>query len=303
MNIYLSVDCGGTKADFVLFDKDGNVIKEIRVGGGTNKRTLSVEQVENNIVNALTRVKEECGEDRVVGIYGYFMHCEDLFEKHAAAILGCNKVEPIEEGTLALYCAGIYPDGVVLLSGTGADAFVIKDGKTVDIIGGYGAFLGDEGSGYHMGRIAVNAACAAYEGWGGKTVLLDMLREKYPADTFRKSVYAMIGVPEPVKEIAAFSREVEKAADMGDETAQLIYYQIAEVLAVYVTAAYEKNGLPEDFPLTVTGGILRADCERERPMLVDKISMMCGKQIYKPGKKPSHGGIVKYLIDAGKLTI
>ncbi len=297
MELYLSVDCGGTKADCVFFDSEGKVIKEIRVSGGTNRRTLPAEQVEENIKKCLYEVKKELGENRLLGIYGYFMHCEELFEKYGGEILGCDKVYPIEEGTLALYCAGIYPDGVVLLSGTGADAFVVKDGVTVDIIGGYGAFLGDNGSGYHMGREGVNAACAAYEQRGESTVLLDMLREKYPAETFRKSVYALIGAKEPVKEIAAFSHEVEKAADMGDKVAIQIFGKVAKALSEFVTAAYKKNGLPDDFPLTVTGGILRSDCEREKPILIPQIERLCGKKIVSPGKKPSHGGIACYLFN------
>ncbi len=300
MRLYLSVDCGGTKADCVFFDSMGRVVNEIRVSGGTNRRTLPPEQVEKNIINCLTQVKEACGDNSIGAIYGYFMHCEELFEKHGKEILGCDRVIPIEEGTLALYCAGIYPDGVVLLSGTGADAFVIKDGKTVDIIGGYGAFLGDPGSGYHMGRLGINAACAAYEQRGKPTVLLDMLLEKYPAETFRKSVYRVIGASEPVKEIGAFSHEVEKAADMGDKVALEIFDTVARELASFVISAYKKNDLPDSFPLTVTGGILRADSEREKPLLLPVISKISGKKIIPPTRKPSHGGIECYLNDLSK---
>ncbi len=298
MDLYLSVDCGGTKADCVFFDSTGKVINEIRVSGGTNRRTLPPEQVENNIINCLNEIKKASEGHKIIGIYGYFMHCEDLFAKHGDEILGCDNIIPIEEGTLALYCAGIYPNGVVLLSGTGADAFVIKDGKTVDIIGGYGAFLGDNGSGYHMGREGVNAACAAYEQRGEPTVLLDMLIEKYPADTFRKSVYALIGAKEPVKEIAAFSREVEKAADMGDKVALEIFERIADALSEFVLAAYRKNDLPGEFPLTVTGGILRSDSERVKPLLLPLIAERCGKNIIAPKDKPSHGGIACYLFNS-----
>lgn len=291
MKLYLSVDCGGTKTDCVLFDGDGNVIEEKRVYGGSNRRTLPMQIVEENIIKCLNEVKTMAKDSKIECVYGYFMHNEDFFDKYCREILNCEKTVPIEEGTLALYCAGIYPDGVVLLSGTGADAFVIKNGATVDIIGGYGAFLGDDGSGYHMGREGIKAACAAYECRGEKTVLSDMLLQEYPAETFRKSVYRIIGAKEPVKEIASFSKFVEKAADMGDGVALEIFSKVAKPLSDYVKAAYLKNDLPDDYPLTVTGGILRADSERKNPLLIPLIEENTGKKIICPTRKPSHGGI------------
>ncbi len=298
MKLYLSVDCGGTKTDCVLFDEKGTVFKEIRVYGGSNRRTLPPHAVEENIINCLKEVEKAVNGEKIECVYGYFMHNEELFDKYCREILKCERTVPIEEGTLALYCADIDNSGVVLLSGTGADAFVIKNGTTVDIIGGYGAFLGDDGSGYHMGREGIKAACAAYEGRGEKTVLLDMLLLKYPAESFRKSVYAAIGAKEPVKEIASFSSCVEKAADMGDKKALEIYSVIADALSDYVKAAYSKNELPDDFPLTVTGGILRSDSERKNPLLIPLIEKNTGKKIICPKRKPSYGGMIcKSLYD------
>lgn len=295
MKIYMSVDCGGSKTDCVLFDSLGQVISEKRVYGGTNLRTLGEQKVKENIEKCLLEIKSSLGENEIECVYGYFMHNEATFAEYCGKILGCDKTVPIEEGTLALYCAGIYPSGIVLLSGTGADAFLIQNGKTVEIIGGYGAYLGDDGSGYHMGREGINAACAYYERRGDKTILLDMLREKYKADTLRKSVYKIIGSPEPIKEIAAFSHVVEQAVDAGDDVAKKIYYMVASSLSDYVISACLRYSLSDDFPLTITGGILRSDAERKKPLLIPMIEIMTNKKIIRPTRKPSHGGIEYHL--------
>lgn len=63
--------------------------------------------------------------------------------------------------------------GIVVFAGTGAGAAVIDDGAIVRRADGYGWLVGDEGSGVWLGREAVRAALAAYDGRGPRTVLAD----------------------------------------------------------------------------------------------------------------------------------
>jgi glucosamine kinase len=65
------------------------------------------------------------------------------------------------------------PAGIVVFAGTGAGAAVIDDGAIVRRADGYGWLVGDEGSGVWLGREAVRAALAAYDGRGPRTVLAD----------------------------------------------------------------------------------------------------------------------------------
>ncbi|WP_245623096.1 N-acetylglucosamine kinase [Spirillospora albida] len=65
------------------------------------------------------------------------------------------------------------PQGIVVFSGTGAGAAVISDGAIVQRADGYGWLVGDEGSAVWLGREAVRAALAAYDGRGSPTLLTD----------------------------------------------------------------------------------------------------------------------------------
>jgi hypothetical protein len=61
----------------------------------------------------------------------------------------------------------------VVFSGTGAGAAVINDGAIVQRADGYGWLVGDEGSAVWLGKEAVRAALAAYDGRGSPTLLTD----------------------------------------------------------------------------------------------------------------------------------
>lgn len=65
------------------------------------------------------------------------------------------------------------PEGIVVFAGTGAGAAVISDGTILQRADGYGWLVGDEGSAVWLGREAVRAALAAYDGRGSPTLLAE----------------------------------------------------------------------------------------------------------------------------------
>ena len=61
--------------------------------------------------------------------------------------------------------------GVLVIAGTGSSCLgIAADGKTLKI-GGWGPICGDDGSGYQIGRTALNAAARASDGCGPPTML------------------------------------------------------------------------------------------------------------------------------------
>jgi N-acetylglucosamine kinase-like BadF-type ATPase len=64
-------------------------------------------------------------------------------------------------------------EGIVVFSGTGAGAAAISDGAIKRRADGYGWLVGDEGSAVWLGREAVRAVLAAYDGRGSPTLLTE----------------------------------------------------------------------------------------------------------------------------------
>ncbi len=66
---------------------------------------------------------------------------------------------------------GTPADGLALVAGTGAVALRITDRRTTTSVDGDGWLLGDDGSGFWIGRSAVRAALRMADGRGATTVL------------------------------------------------------------------------------------------------------------------------------------
>lgn len=106
---------------------------------------------------------------------------------------------------MGLLACGPVSDGIVILSGTGSAAFYIREGETADIIGGLGSLLGDDGSGYEIGREGLRAALAM-EISSEKGPLLDEVRGRLGPGPLRDSLRGLYKQAAPVRAIASFSR-------------------------------------------------------------------------------------------------
>ena len=292
--IYLAFDGGGTKLAAAAVSKNGQILANVKVQGGINPRTSSEEQIRKTVAAALSAVEEAAGPFKVLHGAGYFMHNEAIFEELTEA-----PVTELDEGVLGLLAAGIEGDGAVILSGTGSDVFFVRDGKTAGIVGGYGAFLGDAGSGFAIGRDGINAAIASYEGRGEKTLLEELIVKKYPADNFRQSVYGIYRAERTTQAVADFCRECEIAADEGDAIAKEIFKKAALDLVSYAKAGYKLFGFDKKTPYTFSGGVLSRDLKREKPLMVPYITQALAKEgtdVFRRPEGDPVSGAVKWLI-------
>ncbi len=104
-----------------------------------------------------------------VQIHGHLFH-----ERFITLGLDGNTV--IESDLLAGYYSGTFhTNGYALMAGTGAVGARIKDGALDAVSDGAGWLLGDDGSGFWLGREVVHAAVAALDGRGAPTALTALL--------------------------------------------------------------------------------------------------------------------------------
>ncbi|MFD0685281.1 N-acetylglucosamine kinase [Actinomadura fibrosa] len=122
------------------------------------------------------------------------------------------------------------PKGIVVFSGTGAGAAVISDGAIVQRADGYGWLVGDEGSAVWLGKEAVRAALAAYDGRGSPTLLTDSVPRALLGPTVvaeidsarrrpRHRALAMAGAPAPSPPGAPALSQAASLSSGGSPTA------------------------------------------------------------------------------------
>lgn len=147
--------------------------------------------------------------------------------------------------------------GIVIVSGTGMIALGYNRAGERARAGGWGALLGDGGSGYALGAAILRAATWAADGRGPQTALLpallDFLHLNHP-DQLVRWAYDDIAW----HRFAQLAPLASQCADQGDLAALAILEQGAADLAIAVETVARRLGLAEsEFPLVTTGNNLR----------------------------------------------
>ena len=167
-----------------------------------------------------------------------------------------SRVEVITDAEAALTDAFGNGAGILLIAGTGSIAWGRSEDGTLERCGGWGALLGDEGSGYALGLGGLRAAVRATDG-------------RAAAASIRDAILAASGVAQPDEliewaaraskaEIAALAPVVLQLADSGDAAAQSLRDEAATALAQHVAVLVERlgpwSGLPD---VAFAGGLIR----------------------------------------------
>lgn len=142
--------------------------------------------------------------------------------------------------------------GLLLIAGTGSIALGrSSDGETLRV-GGWGALLGDEGSGYRIGLEGLRTVLRAEDGRGPATELRDRLLTAADVDEPADLVDYAARADKPT--IGALAPEVVRAADVGDEAAVRIVDHAVRDLTAHVEALVRALGTKESTPDVVLAG-------------------------------------------------
>jgi len=222
----LGIDAGGTKTVCQLADVDGRILAEAR-GPGANLQAVGAEAVER-VLRELIDTAIGQGSGSQPSVIGLGMAGVDRPRDAEAvhAILGRvghrARAIVVNDALIALEAGVGDAAGVVLVAGTGSIAYGRDARGRAARSGGWGYVLGDEGSGYWIGRQALRAVVRAADGRSEETALTVRILAHYgvsrPQDLVRE-IYQ--GGSQPAA-IATLAREVEAAASDGDPVAQRI---------------------------------------------------------------------------------
>lgn len=246
----LGLDGGGTKTEVLLCTADGRVVGHA-VGGPSSLTGQSERDAREHIRQAL----EAAGASSVhidgfyAGISGAGLETNRrVFEKMFDELLPNADNRRTGSDAVNALSAGVGPgDGIIAIAGTGSSIFARCDGK-MHRVGGCGYLLGDEGSGFDLGRRALMAALKCSDGREEHTSLLQMCeqRVKKPLLQWIPELYA--GDAKAI--IASFAPVLLSAALHGDKVAKREMRQAASDMA----KAIEQAGKAAKSRQVVLGG-------------------------------------------------
>ena len=151
--------------------------------------------------------------------------------------------------------------GVAAIAGTGSIMLGRDPTGATTRTGGWGHVIGDEGSGYELGRRALQALSRAADGRGPATALLPAILEYWQLSD-PEGVFARVYPDHDKAAIARLSGTVFAVARAGDPVARGLVASAASELALGIlTIADRLNFGNGPLPLALAGGLLVSEAD------------------------------------------
>ena len=258
----IGIDAGGTKTVCQLADSTGRVLSEAR-GGGANLQAVGELEVEK----VLHHVMDEAIADRGITPAAICLGIAGVDRPDdAAAVRGIMRrigyqarVLIVNDALVALEAGTPGAPGVVIISGTGSIAYGRNRTNEAARAGGWGHILGDEGSGYWIGRSALRAVLREADQRGPKTALTPLLLKHFGIAQAQGLLHEVYYSNLRPSAIGSLAQCVEAAFREGDSAAIGILRGAAnELEASGLTVARRLGLVGEPFIFVLSGGILRA---------------------------------------------
>jgi len=259
----IGVDVGGSTTRAAV-SRDGSIVGHAEGIGAAvrpGRALASAAAIAETVRRALAAAGLLQGDVMVVGAAGAGRAAEAEELRHALRGEGVAKtVQVTTDIEIALEGALGEGPGIVLSAGTGSIAIARDAAGQMHRAGGYGWQMGDEGSGYAIGRAALGAVSRAADGRGAETNLSTRLLEATRSPDFDSLVRwtATAGPPE----VAALAPHVLAEAAGGDPVARAIVHYAAEELAGLVLHLRRRHQL-ESAIVALSGGLLTDATLRE----------------------------------------
>jgi glucosamine kinase len=257
----LGIDAGGTKTVCLLADAQGTVLSEAR-GAGANLQAageLEVEKVLHHVMESAIGDRDIRPDAVCLGIAGVDRPQDADAVRGIMRRIGFkSRTLVVNDALVALVAGAGDAPGVVVIAGTGSIAYGRNDRGQASRAGGWGHLLGDEGSGFWIGRHALAAVVRQADGRGPATELTTLILEHLHLSRPFELIHEVYHRALPRQHIAALAPLVQRARDEGDAVAAEILQRAAEELANAAASVIGRLEMRGDaFPTFLAGGIFK----------------------------------------------
>jgi N-acetylglucosamine kinase-like BadF-type ATPase len=278
MDHVLAVDSGGSKTVAVLARADGTVVAVARGRGAaaiTDLPGAALETLEPVVKETLRALPAGAG---LAGAYACLGGLNTATVRAALQRLtGLTAVDVVREsaGDVVYTGAPYWGFDLAVMAGTGSIALGVNDRGERRVCGGWGPLVHDRGSGYDVGRQALQALAEALDYRGPSTLLLPALAQRPPFaealprdGTLNQAPATLtyeqrLAIKEAIKRVypcldrltvASLFPVVAECAGRGDTLALGILHGAAAVLATMAGALADELRIPRP-RIVALGGV------------------------------------------------
>lgn len=259
MKYFIGIDGGGTKTDCIITDENYNQLFSLKGGPLNLLTTISSEsskiiiQLINSCLSKLniTLAHLDCIGIAAAGA-GLIEDSEKLEINLKSLLPHLINLKVTTDAEAALEGAFNGKPGCILISGTGSIIFGKDQNGIIHRCGGFGKILGDEGSGYMIGKKGLVAAAKEFDGRGEKSLITDLLKDKYQIQSFQGIINAVYNNDLDISGVAPL---VLASAGNNDKVALRIIDEETEELLTLISCMMNKLK-KENIEICFTGRLI-----------------------------------------------
>jgi N-acetylglucosamine kinase-like BadF-type ATPase len=298
----LGIDAGGTKTVCLLADNAGRIVSRAR-GPGANLQSigeLQVEKVLHDVMDQALGETDILPSAICMGIAGVDRPDDHAIVKAIMKRIGFKaRILVVNDALIALEAGAPGAPGVVIISGTGSIAYGRNADGEAARAGGWGYVLGDEGSGYWIGRAALRAVLRAADQRGPATQLTPMLLEYFGVSHPHALLHHVYHQNLKPAAIGALAECVQRAFTADDPIAVGILAGAAEELEAGAMSVAKRLGLVgTSFSFILSGGIFRAVPWLQNELVRRLAIRAPGTTVTLLEREPAEGAVVLAIQEA-----
>lgn len=244
----IAIDGGGTRCRFAMVGPDGRHDLVLGSANVYSDRAAAIATLNAGLEAVVDRAGLPLAALAEIPVYAGLAGVTDAdIATDIARHLPARMVQIEDDRRSAVVGAFGARSGCLIGIGTGS--FLARQvDEVIHLIGGYGAVIGDDASGYWLGKQLLRRVLLAEDGIALDSGLTRSIRKRFDGDPMQ--IVRFVGAARPAQ-IADFAPEVIAAADKGDVVAVSLMRDGAD----YIMAGLKALGRNPKEPICAVGGV------------------------------------------------
>ncbi len=264
MRYVVGVDGGGTKTKAAVYGEEIGVVGDAETGPA-NYRSVGMESASTNIAQAISAamhiadVEMQALAGICMCIAGFDTDLDLPVPQSAMRQLNFHGPVIMENDVVGAWAGATEAKpGLVVIAGTGATALGMNARGDLWRTDGWDYLLGDDGSGYDIGRTGIRMAMRMLDGRERPTALVHMLGQVFGVANGESMRRLWDSTSFGKLEVASFAKHVADAAVQGDSVAQSILRKAGQALGESAAAIIQRLDMTsESFVVSTVGSVFK----------------------------------------------
>lgn len=306
MGCLIGIDGGGTKTRAVAVDLSGRKLA-VSYAGPSNINLIDQDRFSKTIDSLLSDLlhNANCTPESVVYLVCGFAgagrnSAKKSIESTFSEFGYSGKCRVSTDMEIALNGALHGQEGIVINAGTGSGAVGRDAGEKIERCGGWGYIVGDEGSGYSIGRKAVQYSLQSYDGMLPRTLLAEEICVRFSIGSIDMIIPEIYSGKITRSGIASLAPAVFEAAHNSDAVAKMIIDESGQYLGKLAETLLDRLEFTvEPVELCLSGSIF----ENKELLLPSILRTIIDRvKITEPKFPPVAGALLTAFKEAGMET-